>query len=139
MVHETDAAPTDPASPAHAADTGAAADVAASLRASRELGPEYDGAIATAIVERLDASVDERVGRRLAEAGVGPTRPDARSAPQKKGDHGWTPRMTMGLVAMCFLIPLSAICGGIMGAPGLVLVWVGTLLFYLVSVVGTRR
>ncbi|MDT0303906.1 hypothetical protein [Streptomonospora wellingtoniae] len=126
----------DTAPPAPAPGAGASGtDIAASLRASRELGPDYDAAIAAAIVERLDEAVDERVGRRLAEAGIDPANP----RPAARNEPNWTPRMTMGLLAMCFLIPLTAICGSFMGATGVVLAMVGTTLFYLISIIGTRR
>jgi hypothetical protein len=40
-------------------------EVAASLQAHRELGSDYDGAIAEGLVERIGAEVDRRVDERL--------------------------------------------------------------------------
>ncbi|MFD0772713.1 hypothetical protein ACFQZ2_02125 [Streptomonospora algeriensis] len=114
------------------------ADIAASLRAAHELGPDYDDAIASAIVERLDNTIDERVSRRLAEAGIDAQKPG--TAPDKSHDDKWSnPRLVMGLLAMCFVIPLSAICGSFMGPTGIVLAWAGTGFFYLISIIGIRR
>ncbi|MUL43380.1 hypothetical protein FZ103_19775 [Streptomonospora sp. PA3] len=113
--------------------------MAASLRASRELGPDYDAAIADAIAERLDRAVDERVRSRLAEAGLEAKRPGAPAAPEKPDRQGWTPRMTMGLLAMCFAVPMTAICGSFMGPAGIVLAWAGILICYVISIAGTRR
>ncbi|GAA4932229.1 hypothetical protein GCM10023224_10460 [Streptomonospora halophila] len=135
-------APPTADSPAPAPRGGAVAgapgaDIADSLRAARELGPDYDDAIAAAIVERLDRAVDERVGHRLAETG-GDAQAPGRTP--DGNDRAWSdPRLVMGLLGMCFVIPLSAIAGSFMGAPGVILAWVGTLLFYLVSVIGIRR
>jgi len=136
MPDETSSARSTDSSAAPAprpASTGA--DIAASLQAARELGPEYDEAIAAAIVERLNPVIDDRVRQRIDEAGG---RPDAadQQAPAK---HEWTPRMTMGLLAMCFVIPLSAIGASALGPGGLIMAWVGTIVLYLIAVVGGRR
>ncbi|WP_238581061.1 hypothetical protein [Streptomonospora alba] len=132
-----DTAPTEKPAPATGAGTPDS-DIAAALRASRDLGADYDDAIADAIVDRLDHTVDERVGRRLAEAGID-TRTQGK-APAKSSDEQWSdPRLIMGLLAMCFVIPLTAIGGSYMGATGVVLAWAGTLVFYLISVIGIRR
>ncbi|MDA0567931.1 hypothetical protein LG943_26945 [Streptomonospora sp. S1-112] len=137
---EPPTAPHVAAHPAPPAGTGVpaadspAADIAASLKAGRELGPDYDDALAAAIVERLERTVDERVSARLAEERRAPAAPGT-----EPGGFGSNPRLVMGLLAMVFAIPLSAIGGSFMGAAGVVLAWVGLLVFYVVSVAGGRR
>jgi len=46
-------------------------DIAAAAAAHRELGREYDGAVAESLVERIGAEIDKRVDARLAQRGKG--------------------------------------------------------------------
>jgi thiamine pyrophosphate-dependent acetolactate synthase large subunit-like protein len=52
-----------------AMDQPAREDIAAAAAAHRELGREYDGAVAESLVERIGAEIDKRVDARLAERG----------------------------------------------------------------------
>ncbi len=107
--------------------------MAASLRAGRELGPDYDDAVAAALAERIETTIDERIRHRLAEERDRPSAPAG-------NDEAWkNPRLVMGLAAMVFAIPLSAIAAGHMGPAGLILAWAGVILLYLLAVVGVRR
>lgn len=54
------------------------ADIAAAAAAHRELGRDYDGAIAEGLVERIGSEIDRRVDARLQQQGTG--RPDRREA-----------------------------------------------------------
>ena len=40
-------------------------ELTAALRADRELGPEYDDALAASLVERIDETIDARVRHHL--------------------------------------------------------------------------
>jgi hypothetical protein len=55
-------------------DPAARNDIAAAAAAHRELGRDYDGAVAEGLVDRIGAEIDKRIDARL-----GPYRPDPRS------------------------------------------------------------
>ncbi|MFC3995877.1 hypothetical protein ACFOVU_08130 [Nocardiopsis sediminis] len=111
-------------------------DVAASLRAGRDLGPDYDDAIAASLAERLEQTIDERVRHHLAD--VAAQQP---AAPQRKSNtEAWkSPRLIMGIIAMGVLIPLSAIAGAIVGPAGILMSWIGVVVIYVIAVVGIHR
>ncbi|QBI54588.1 hypothetical protein [Streptomonospora litoralis] len=113
----------------------AGADLAASLQASRELGPDYDEAIAAAIVERLDHTVEERVRNQLSAAGIDPRNP---AKPAQPSDQWWG-KWVMGLLSMCLVIPLSAIGGSFMGPAGVIMAWAGVIVLYVATMVAGRR
>lgn len=107
-------------------------EIAAALRASRELGPEYDDAISASLVERVDDAIEERVEHHVArqmganEAG--------------KGVASNTVRMVLALVCLGVSIPATAIAAAVAGGAGSILmVWLGLIGFYLVAVAGLRR
>ena len=50
-------------------------EIAASVGAHRDLGSEYDHAIAAGLVERIGAEVDRRVDERISQAHLPATRP----------------------------------------------------------------
>ncbi|TDQ53396.1 hypothetical protein [Actinorugispora endophytica] len=104
-------------------------EIAASLQAGRELGPEYDDAIAASLAERLDQSIAEQVRSQLDARAASGSLPPARPA---KGVSGNTLRLVMGIVSLGVAIPLSAIAGGMGGAPGLLIAWIGILMVYFV-------
>jgi hypothetical protein len=106
-------------------------EVAAALRASRELGPEYDEALAASLVERVDDTIEERVEHHVArQAGA-----DA----GRRGLPANNVRMVLSLVCLGISIPATAIGAGMAGPAGIFLVWAGLIGFYLVSVAGLRR
>ncbi len=105
-------------------------EVAAALRAGRDLGPEYDDAVAASLVERIDGTIDERVRHHVAQH----TKDTDRS-----GIPANTARFVLTLVFMGLSIPLTAIAGGTAGTVGVVALWLGLVVFYLVSVLGLRR
>ncbi|SIO90278.1 hypothetical protein [Nocardiopsis sp. JB363] len=107
-------------------------EIAAALRASRELGPEYDDAISASLVERVDDAIEERVKHHVARqmnAGESP-----------KGVASNTVRMVLALVCLGISIPITAIVASLVGGAGPVfVVWLGLIGFYLVAVGGLRR
>lgn len=108
------------------------AEIAAALRAGRELGPEYDDALAASLVERIDDAIDTSVRRHL-DLGR-----QERSA--KVGVPSNTVRMVLSLVCLGVSIPATAIAAALVGGPAAIgAVWVGLILFYIVSVAGLRR
>ncbi|MDE3725293.1 hypothetical protein PWG71_28265 [Nocardiopsis sp. N85] len=109
------------------------ADIAATLRAGRELGPEYDEALAASLVERIDEAIDTSVRRHLDHR-----RREER--PAKVGVPSNTARMVLSLVCLGVSIPITGIAAGVVGgAASLAAVWLGLIVFYIISVVGLRR
>lgn len=106
-------------------------EVAAALRASRELGPEYDEAVASSLVERVDDTIEERVKHHVArQMGANESR---------RGLPANNVRMVLSLVCLGVSIPATAISAAMGGAAGILIVWVGLIAFYLISVTGLRR
>jgi hypothetical protein len=89
-------------------------DLTAALAARRELGHEYDKALAEGVVERMGKEVDARVDRRVAEL-LGGMR--VRGKPRSG-----TP---LAIVSLVLAIPLSAIAGASGHVAGLAVAWGG--------------
>ena len=108
-------------------------EIAAALRASRELGPEYDDAISASLVERVDEAIEERVKHHVARQ-VG-------AQESGKGVASNTVRMVLALVCLGISIPITAIVAVLVegGAGPVFVVWLGLIGFYLVAVAGLRR
>ncbi|WP_436887773.1 hypothetical protein [Nocardiopsis dassonvillei] len=108
------------------------AEIAAALRAGRELGPEYDDALAASLVERIDAAIDTSVRSHL----------DRRQGEHRgrTGVPSNTVRLVLSLVCLGVSIPVTGMAAALVGGPAaLAAVWVGLILFYIVSVTGLRR
>ncbi|SCD90257.1 hypothetical protein GA0115243_104710 [Streptomyces sp. ScaeMP-e83] len=106
-------------------------ELAATLRARGELGPEYESALVDSFLEkvekRLDTTLDRRVRRHLAEQQVTAAR-DPRSIrpPSAPGaPPGFGERFGFGLVSLVLAVPLSAIGVVNAGIEGLVVAWLG--------------
>lgn len=101
-------------------------EIATSLKTSRELGPDYDDAVASALAERLDQSIAQQVSAQI----------DARIAsgalPQGKGVRGNTVRMVMAIVSLGVSVPLTAIGASMAGPAGMAVAWLGVLMLYFV-------
>ncbi|WP_017535166.1 hypothetical protein [Nocardiopsis alba] len=106
-------------------------EIAAALRAGRELGPEYDDAIAASLVERVDDSIDERI-RHHVERRMGEDR-------GRRGLPSNNVRMVLSLVCLGVSIPLTAMSAAMIGVGGVFVTWLGLIVFYLVSITGLRR
>lgn len=107
-------------------------EVAAALRAGRELGPEYDEAVASSLIERIDDTIAERVRHHMAEQRV-------ETARARPGVPSNTVRFVLSLVCLGVSIPITAITAAMAGVGALPLVWLGLILFYVVSIIGLRR
>lgn len=98
----------------------------ATLRARRDLGEEYEPALVESFLdkveERLDATVDRRVSRRLAEQQM----TAVRGGPPRQGpSDSFGERFGFGIVTMILAIPLTAIGVANAQLPGLVVTWLG--------------
>ncbi|MBB6171457.1 hypothetical protein HNR23_001517 [Nocardiopsis mwathae] len=103
-------------------------ELAASLRAGRELGADYDDAIAASLAERLEQSIDERVRHHVA----------ARERAQPRGVPARTARMVLAIITLGLAVPLTAISGGYGGALGVAATWSGLVLLYIITIIAIR-
>jgi len=106
-------------------------EVAAALKAGRELGPEYDEALAASLVERIDDTIEERVRHHVAR--------QTPTAPARTGMPSNTVRFVLSLVCLGVSIPITGIAAALGPAGTLPFVWLGLIGFYVVSVIGLRR
>ncbi|MFD8983787.1 hypothetical protein [Streptomyces sp. NPDC059564] len=96
-------------------------ELAATLDARRELGPEYEAALVDSFVEKVDTQVRRRLAEeRLRTARGGPQ--DADSAAAAFGE-----RFGFAIVTLVLAIPLSAIGAAQAGIGGLLVAWAGIL------------
>ncbi|WP_344967254.1 hypothetical protein [Salinactinospora qingdaonensis] len=105
-------------------------EIASSLRAGRELGPDYDDAIAASLAQRLEATIDERIGAHLAQ------HPAAGAPHPGKGVSPTTLRLVMGIVTLGVAIPVTIVAAVTVGSWGILMSWVGLIAFYLLVVRG---
>lgn len=89
-------------------------ELAATLQARRELGPEYESALVDSFLEkveqRLDTTLDRQVRRHLAEQQVRAARdPRSISPPSAGALSGFGERFGFGVVSLVLAVPLSAI------------------------------
>ncbi|MFJ9979639.1 hypothetical protein ACWEQJ_32350 [Streptomyces cyaneofuscatus] len=105
-------------------------ELAATLQARRELGPEYESALVDSFLEkveqRLDTTLDRQVRRHLAEQQVTAARdPRSISPPSAGALSGFGERFGFGVVSLVLAVPLSAIGVANAGIEGLVVAWMG--------------
>jgi hypothetical protein len=102
-------------------------DIAAAAAAHRELGPEYDGAVAESLVDRIGAEIDKRIDSRLA-----PPQSDSRSA-VKFSSSGRTQAWIgagagAGITGLVAMIANMANTGSNRGAVVVAVVWIWVIL-----------
>ncbi|NEC65579.1 hypothetical protein [Streptomyces sp. SID9727] len=109
-----------------APDTELDRELKATLQARGELGADYDSALVESFLEkveqRLDATLDRRVRRHLAEERTAVAR-GARTPDRPLGNFG--ERYGFGVVSLVLAVPLSAIGAAQAGIGGLVVAWLG--------------
>ncbi|RDG35608.1 hypothetical protein [Streptomyces corynorhini] len=100
----------------------------ATLQARRDLGEEYDSALVESFLERvgqrLDATVDRRVRRQLAEQQLAVARGASRPSGAAEG-FGFGERFGFAVISLILAIPLSAIAVVNAGIGGLIVCWLG--------------
>lgn len=108
-------------------------DLDATLQTRKELGPEYENELVDSFVgkveQRIDAVVDKRVRRQLAEQQMVVARNGSRPAqgggqPYSYPD-GLGARLGLAIASLVLAIPLSAIAVVNAGLPGLLICWGG--------------
>ncbi|WP_046469872.1 hypothetical protein [Allosalinactinospora lopnorensis] len=112
-------------------------EVAASLATGRELGPDYDGAVADALAERLEHAIDQRVDTRITER-LAEARP-ARSREQDIRIAGL--RFAMAVVSLVLAVPLTFVASRADNEAGaaVLAVWFGIAAVNAVFLFATRR
>lgn len=111
-------------------------ELAATLAARQELGPEYEQALVESLAERIGTTIDARIEARLSAAR------QAMAAPQTQAPQPAQPDRSYFVLAIASLgmgIPLTAIAGGIAGVPGLVIAWAGIAAVNLAYSLRSRR
>ncbi|PZT72163.1 MULTISPECIES: hypothetical protein [unclassified Streptomyces] len=109
-----------------ATDTELDKELKATLQARGELGADYDSALVESFLEkveqRLDATLDRRVRRHLAEERTAVAR-GGRAPEHPHGNFG--ERFGFGIVSLVLAVPLSAIGAANAGIGGLLVAWLG--------------
>ncbi|WP_165985531.1 hypothetical protein [Streptomyces sp. YIM 98790] len=101
----------------------------ATVETRKELGDAYETELIESFLEkleeRIDATVDKRVRRQLAEQQL-LTRGSRRSSEREDGSgHGPGPAFALAVLSLVLAIPLSAIGAVNLGLPGLLVAWAG--------------
>lgn len=103
---------------------------AATLQARKDLGEEYESALVDSFLEkidqRIDAQVERRVRRELAENRTAFARAGRQVGPAAPGRGSrFGARYGFGAFSLIMAIPLSAIAGDKGDLPGLLVAWIG--------------
>ncbi|MCB5907550.1 hypothetical protein [Streptomyces pinistramenti] len=110
-------------------DPELADELGATLRARKDLGPDYEAELTDAFLEKLERTVDQRVRRGLAQSQL----QVARSGRQDRGpgtgapfgDGTFAARFGFVTVSLVLAVPLSAIAVVNAGLTGLLVCWAG--------------
>ncbi|WP_405424859.1 hypothetical protein [Streptomyces erythrochromogenes] len=105
----------------------------ATLKARRDLGPEYEAALVDSFVEK----VDTQVRRRLAEERLAAARGEGPYAGPADGNFG--ERFGFAIITLVLAVPLSAIAAVQTGFKGLVVAWAGIVGVNLIHAARLRR
>ncbi|MFF4381997.1 hypothetical protein ACIQI7_32725 [Kitasatospora sp. NPDC092039] len=117
-------------------------DLDATLQARKELGPEYEDALVDSFMKRLDARINARVERSVAER-IDDYEPRSRHDRGHPRRSGFGKRSGTGLAVTSLVIgvPLTAIAGSPEsgGFAGLVVCWAGIVGVNLAAALGELR
>ncbi|MFJ1569596.1 hypothetical protein ACIOG8_36180 [Streptomyces erythrochromogenes] len=105
----------------------------ATLKARRDLGPEYEAALVDSFVEK----VDTQVRRRLAEERLAVARGEGPYAGPADGNFG--ERFGFAIITLVLAVPLSAIAAVQTGFKGLVVAWAGIVGVNFIHAARLRR
>jgi hypothetical protein len=103
-------------------------ELVAAVAARRELGPEYEDAVAESFLAKVEDAIRARVDAQVAE------RLAAGTAPESSGGGG-----TLGVWSLVLAIPASAIASGNAGLGGLAVTWAGIAIVNLAHALRRRR
>jgi hypothetical protein len=105
-------------------------DLAATLAARRELGPDYDAAFVEKVVERVEHTIDLRMSAH--------TRTQAQLDEQNAKEERKV-ALTIACVSLGLSIPLTAIVAGEVGTVGILVVWIGLVMINVANSLRGRR
>jgi hypothetical protein len=109
-------------------------DLAAGLQARRELGPEYDAAFAESLLERVEETIEARLGGRQVPRSeleqVTVMKLDNENA---RGERKVT--VSIAVVSLIASIPLTGIAAGMHSFGFLVIIWTGIVMINLAHAV----
>ncbi|MEV0587521.1 hypothetical protein [Nonomuraea sp. NPDC050310] len=105
-------------------------DYRATLDARRDLGPEYETALAESFADRLDQVIAARVQAEIQAAG-----PSAKKRAKTQAEV----TTTVAIASLGLGIPLTAIAAGTAGPLGLLIAWIGIAVVNIAVAVGNRR
>lgn len=111
-------------------------ELAATLAARQELGPEYEQALVESLAERIGTTIDARIEARLAAARQAVAAPLTQAPHPTQLDRS---HLALAMASLGMGIPLTAIAGGIAGVPGLVVAWAGIAVVNLAYALRSRR
>jgi hypothetical protein len=106
------------------------ADLTAAFAARQELGPDYDAAFIESVVDRVEQTVDARMGTHLRTR----TERDHQTVKAERAVG-----VAVFCVSLVAAIPLTAIGVAQAGLPGLLISWTGIVLVNLAHVLRSRR
>ncbi|MEU5880455.1 hypothetical protein [Spirillospora sp. NPDC047279] len=110
-------------------------DLTAALAARRELGPDYDDAFLETVVDRIEQTLDARMGTRPAPA---PGAPYAPSLPVRRAP-GTGADLALAIISLVAAIPLTAIAVVNAGIPGLLIVCTAIVAINIAHALRPRR
>ncbi|OEV05377.1 hypothetical protein [Streptomyces oceani] len=116
-----------------APDTDLKKELNATLQARKDLGPEYESELVETFLQKIDASVEQRVRRQLAEQQMVVARNNSqRPRYAELGPHAPMPegvgaRLGLAVASLVLAIPLSAIAVVNAGLAGLLVCWGGVV------------
>ncbi|MBC6462641.1 hypothetical protein [Actinomadura sp. HBU206391] len=99
------------------------ADLTAAFAARQELGPDYDAAFIESVVDRVEQTIDARLGTQVPAR----TERDHHAAKDERGAS-----IAVLCISLAAAVPLTAIGVANAGLPGLLLSWGGIVMINLV-------
>lgn len=112
-------------------------EITAALRTSRELGPDYDEAVAASLTQNIDQNLDERIRARIAEERDVSERPDPATVRTDRGRN--TAIGVTAFFSLLFGAPASVAMVQTAGILGLALMWSGIVALNLIVFFAARR
>ncbi len=82
------------------------------VSARRDLGPEYDAALAESFVERVESRLEQRVA-------------EATTRRLKRSRAGQNKQLVLAITSVVMGVPISAFSAGFADLPGLLVSWAG--------------
>ncbi|GLW99809.1 hypothetical protein [Microtetraspora sp. NBRC 16547] len=105
----------------------------ATIEARRDLGPEYEAALTDAFLDRIEATIAQRV-KAEADSRLPDTRHTAWVEQQERKRA-----LGMALGSLGIALPLTGAAGATGGMPGMIVAWAGIVAVNMAYAFGRRR